>query len=126
MPDLRGREITALVPIAALTIVLGIFPAPLLNVINPAVDRVMTTIGADGSGPDHRDLQRLRGRDRPVSALASGLAVMATEATPFDLPSVNYEAISPILIIFGAAIVSVLVEAFAPRRARRNAAVGAS
>jgi len=51
MPDLRGREITALVPIAALTIVLGIFPAPLLNVINPAVDRVMTSIGATDPGP---------------------------------------------------------------------------
>jgi len=34
------------VPIAALTIILGVFPAPLLNVVNPAVDRVMTTIGA--------------------------------------------------------------------------------
>jgi NADH-quinone oxidoreductase subunit M len=51
MQDLRGREITALVPIAALTIVLGIFPAPLLNVINPAVDRVMTSIGATDPAP---------------------------------------------------------------------------
>jgi NADH-quinone oxidoreductase subunit M len=51
MPDLRGREITALVPIALLTIVLGIFPAPLLNVINPAVDRVMTSIGATDPAP---------------------------------------------------------------------------
>jgi NADH-quinone oxidoreductase subunit M len=51
MPDLRGREVTALVPIAALTIVLGFFPAPLLNVINPAVDRVMTSIGATDPAP---------------------------------------------------------------------------
>jgi NADH-quinone oxidoreductase subunit M len=51
MPDLRGREITALVPIALLTIVLGLFPAPLLNVINPAVDRVMTSIGATDPAP---------------------------------------------------------------------------
>ncbi|MBK9738176.1 MAG: NADH-quinone oxidoreductase subunit M [Actinobacteria bacterium] len=51
MHDLRGREITALVPIAALTIVLGIFPAPLLNVINPAVDRVMTSVGATDPTP---------------------------------------------------------------------------
>ena len=51
MPDLHGREITALVPIAALTIVLGFFPAPLLNVINPAVDRVMTSIGATDPAP---------------------------------------------------------------------------
>ena len=45
MKDLNGREITALAPIALLIIVLGVFPAPLLNVINPAVDRVMTTVG---------------------------------------------------------------------------------
>jgi NADH-quinone oxidoreductase subunit N len=54
-----------------------------------------------------------------VSALASATAVVTEAGTPFDLPSVNYSAIAPILIIFGAAIVSVLVEAFAPRRARR-------
>jgi NADH-quinone oxidoreductase subunit M len=51
MKDLRGREVTALVPIAALTIVLGFFPAPILNVVNPAVDRVMTTIGASDPAP---------------------------------------------------------------------------
>lgn len=51
LPDLGAREVTALVPIAALTIVLGIFPAPILNVINPAVDRVMTTIGASDPTP---------------------------------------------------------------------------
>ncbi|MDP1877664.1 MAG: NADH-quinone oxidoreductase subunit M [Actinomycetota bacterium] len=51
MKDLGGREITALVPIAALTIVLGLFPAPLLNVINPTVDRVMTSVGASDPSP---------------------------------------------------------------------------
>ena len=60
MKDLKGREITALVPIAALIIALGVFPAPLLNVINPAVDWTMNTISAvdpepvvsgDGSQP---------------------------------------------------------------------------
>jgi len=56
-----------------------------------------------------------------VSALASATAVVSEAGTPFDLPSVNYSAIAPILIIFSAAIVSVLVEAFAPRRARRGA-----
>ncbi|NDA50193.1 MAG: NADH-quinone oxidoreductase subunit M [Actinobacteria bacterium] len=60
MTDLKGREITALVPIAALSITLGLYPAPLLNVINPAVDWTMNTISAvdpepvvssDGSQP---------------------------------------------------------------------------
>jgi NADH-quinone oxidoreductase subunit M len=40
----------ALAPIAALIIVLGFFPAPLLNVINPAVDRLMTTVGVSDPG----------------------------------------------------------------------------
>ncbi|MBI1350462.1 MAG: NADH-quinone oxidoreductase subunit NuoN [Actinomycetales bacterium] len=35
------------------------------------------------------------------------------------MPSINYYAITPILIMFGAAVVSVLVEAFLPRGARR-------
>lgn len=54
MSDLKGREVTALVPIAVLTIVLGVFPAPLLNVINPAVDQVMTSIGATDPEPTVR------------------------------------------------------------------------
>lgn len=44
--------------------------------------------------------------------------VMAAEA-PFTLPSVNYYAIAPILILFGAAVLSVVVEAFVPRGGRR-------
>lgn len=51
MPDLRGREVTALVPIAVLSIVLGFFPAPLLNVINPAVDQVMSIVGTTDPEP---------------------------------------------------------------------------
>ena len=49
--DIGVRERVALAPIAALVIVLGLFPAPLLNVINPAVDRVMTSIGATDPSP---------------------------------------------------------------------------
>jgi NADH-quinone oxidoreductase subunit M len=50
-PDLKGREIAALAPVAALTLVLGLFPAPVLNVVNPAVDVVMTSIGATNPAP---------------------------------------------------------------------------
>ncbi len=35
------------------------------------------------------------------------------------MPSINYYAIAPILILFAAAVLSVLVEAFVPRRGRR-------
>lgn len=51
MRDLNGREVTAMVPVAAIIIVLGLFPAPLLNVINPAVDRVMISVGATDPTP---------------------------------------------------------------------------
>ena len=33
-------------------------------------------------------------------------------------PSIDYAALAPMLILFGAACVGVLVEAFVPRRAR--------
>ena len=52
-------------------------------------------------------------------ALATTLSVPAADAAEFTLPSINYYAIAPILIVFGAAVVSVLVEAFVPRAARR-------
>jgi NADH:ubiquinone oxidoreductase subunit 4 (subunit M) len=35
----------------ALSILLGLWPAPLLDVINPAVDRVMTSVGATDPTP---------------------------------------------------------------------------
>jgi NADH-quinone oxidoreductase subunit N len=38
--------------------------------------------------------------------------------TTFSSPSIEYAALAPMLIVFGAAIVGVLVEAFAPRPAR--------
>jgi len=51
---------------------------------------------------------------------AADMAVSAAEST-FVLPSINYYAIAPILILFGASVVSVLFESFLPRGARRPA-----
>ena len=45
IPDLNAREITALAPIVLLTIVLGVYPAPVLDVVNPAVERTMQVVG---------------------------------------------------------------------------------
>jgi NADH-quinone oxidoreductase subunit N len=42
-------------------------------------------------------------------------------ATPFTAPSIDYSAIAPMLVVFGAAVLGVLVEAFLPRTARRPA-----
>lgn len=43
----------------------------------------------------------------------------AVTAADFKIPTVDYAAISPVLIVAAAAVVGVLVEAFAPRAARR-------
>ena len=51
--------------------------------------------------------------------IALATAVPAAAAESFTLPDINYYAIAPILIVFGAAVVSVLVEAVLPRSARR-------
>lgn len=45
------------------------------------------------------------------------VSVLAVE--PFTPPSIDYGAIAPLLIVVVAALVGVLIEAFAPRRARR-------
>ena len=41
--------------------------------------------------------------------------------TTFEAPTIDYGALAPIIILFGAAVLSVLVEAFVPRRGRRPA-----
>ena len=54
-----------------------------------------------------------------MSALVTALSVGSETETVFTAPGINYYAIAPILIIFAAAVVSVLIEAFVPRGGRR-------
>ena len=49
----------------------------------------------------------------------SPLTTIDVADVAFTMPSINYYAIAPILIMFGAAVLSVLIEAFVPRRGRR-------
>jgi NADH-quinone oxidoreductase subunit M len=54
-PDLSGREKAVLTPLVALIIVLGFFPGPVLDVINPSVAATMTEVGlADPVGGNAR------------------------------------------------------------------------
>jgi NADH-quinone oxidoreductase subunit M len=55
MPDLRGREVLAVAPLLALMIVLGIYPKPLTDVINPAVEATMQDIGQSDPAPTAAD-----------------------------------------------------------------------
>jgi NADH-quinone oxidoreductase subunit M len=53
MPDLGGRELWAVGPLIALLIVFGVYPQPLLNIINPAVRQTMTQVHATNPVPPH-------------------------------------------------------------------------
>ncbi len=49
--DLVPREIAVVAPLIALLILLGIYPKPALDVINPAVDHTLTTINQPDPAP---------------------------------------------------------------------------
>lgn len=49
--DLRGREMLAVVPLLVVIVGLGVAPQPVLDVINPAVSRVMQVVGATDPPP---------------------------------------------------------------------------
>jgi len=49
--DLVPREILVVAPLIALLLVLGIYPKPVLDIINPAVGNTMATIGAHDPAP---------------------------------------------------------------------------
>ncbi|MGJ9413250.1 NADH-quinone oxidoreductase subunit M [Aeromicrobium sp. CF4.19] len=49
--DLTPREVGALTPAIVLIVALGFYPQPLLNVINPAVDEVVATVGVGDPPP---------------------------------------------------------------------------
>jgi NADH-quinone oxidoreductase subunit M len=44
-PDLSAREVVVLVPLVALILLLGLFPQPVLNVINPSVGATLSELG---------------------------------------------------------------------------------
>ncbi|MFW0786167.1 NADH-quinone oxidoreductase subunit M [Gordonia sp. CPCC 206044] len=58
MRDLHGRELVVVTPLIALLLVFGLYPKPLLDIIDPAVTHTMSTIGQQdpqptvGSGTD--------------------------------------------------------------------------
>ncbi len=51
LPDLRARELAALGPLVALIVVLGFFPKPALDVVNPTVDRLLEHVGVSDPEP---------------------------------------------------------------------------
>jgi NADH-quinone oxidoreductase subunit M len=51
LPDLVPREIAVVAPLIALLLILGVYPKPALEVINPAVTHTLTTIGQHDPTP---------------------------------------------------------------------------
>lgn len=49
--DLSTREIIAFAPAVAIIIALGFYPQPVLNIINPAVDQIIETVGVEQIQP---------------------------------------------------------------------------
>lgn len=53
LKDLNLREKIAIAPIMAIILVLGFYPSPLLNVINPAASHVITQLGFSDPAPSN-------------------------------------------------------------------------
>ena len=51
MRDLAGRELVVVVPLIALLIALGVYPKPLLDIVDPAVGHTLTTVGVHDPAP---------------------------------------------------------------------------
>ena len=49
--DLGAREAWVVAPVIAMLLVLGLYPKPVLDVVNPAVARTLQSIGADDPAP---------------------------------------------------------------------------
>jgi NADH-quinone oxidoreductase subunit M len=53
MPDLKVRELLAVVPLVALIVAMGVYPKPVLDLINPAVKSTMSQVHATDPVPAH-------------------------------------------------------------------------
>ncbi len=52
-PDLKTRELLVVTPVIAVILALGFFPKPLLDVIDPAVERTLTQVERTDPTPEH-------------------------------------------------------------------------
>ncbi|MDJ1133743.1 NADH-quinone oxidoreductase subunit M [Streptomyces iconiensis] len=53
MPDLKVRELAVVTPLIALLVVLGLFPKPLTQIVNPAVEHTMSDVQKKDPKPQH-------------------------------------------------------------------------
>ena len=84
---------------------LGVFPKPMLAIIEPTDQATMQHVGVTDPPP------RVERGGRP---LMSALMLLPLEITA---PTIDYGLLAPVLIIFAGACLGVLVEALVPRDA---------
>ncbi|GAA4954378.1 hypothetical protein GCM10023238_21190 [Streptomyces heliomycini] len=52
MPDLRVREIAVVAPLVVLLVFLGVYPKPVTDVVNPAVEHTMSDVQKKDPQPE--------------------------------------------------------------------------
>ncbi|MGW7556274.1 NADH-quinone oxidoreductase subunit M, partial [Streptomyces rimosus] len=52
MPDLKARELAVVAPLIALLLFLGVYPKPLTDLVNPAVDHTLSVVDQHDPRPD--------------------------------------------------------------------------
>ncbi|MBA0054006.1 NADH-quinone oxidoreductase subunit M [Streptomyces sp. AJS327] len=72
MPDLKVRELAVVAPLIALLIVLGVFPKPLTEVVDPAVEHTLSDVRQTDPQPDHPVAERTGSDEKPADAHAGG------------------------------------------------------
>jgi NADH-quinone oxidoreductase subunit M len=74
MPDLKPRELWAVAPLIALIVVLGFYPRPILDIINPAVTATLNGTHSTDPVPAHpgtvRTTSSVQDRQRPTGNTA--------------------------------------------------------
>jgi NADH-quinone oxidoreductase subunit M len=77
MPDLSPRELWAVGPLIALLIAFGVYPQPLLNIINPAVRHTLVQVHVTNPVPPHPAAARTPG---PATLSAATLSAATQRA----------------------------------------------
>jgi NADH-quinone oxidoreductase subunit M len=49
LPDINGRELGMLIPLAVIVIVLGIYPSPMIDMMSSAVNTLVDVVGKSGA-----------------------------------------------------------------------------
>ncbi len=86
MPDLRARELWAVGPLIALVVALGVYPKPVLDIINPAVHQTLVQVHSTDPVPPHPGTQATVTRTAARARAAQAPAHTATGLTQRSAP----------------------------------------